>query len=218
MESVRLHSYFRSSSAWRVRIALAWKGITHELVPVHLVRGGGEQRKPEFLAKNPMAQVPVLEISEPGGTFRLTQSMAILEYLEERFPEPPLLPRDPEQRARVRELSELVNSGIQPLQNLVLRKALHQAGIAPEPLVEKFITSGLQALEARAVSTAGRFLVSDSVTFADIYLVPQLHASARFGVDVFAFPTLRRVAEACEALPAFQAAHPNAQPDYEAGA
>lgn len=218
MVSIRLHSYFRSSSAWRVRIALGVKGLTHELVPVHLLRAGGEQRSPEFVAKNPMAQVPVLELSEPGETFRLTQSMAILEYLEERFPDPPLLPRELELRARVRELSELVNSGIQPLQNLVLRKALHQAGIKPEPFVAKFITSGLQALETRAVATAGRFLVSDSVTFADIYLVPQLHASARFGVDVSAFPTLLRVERECEALPAFQAAHPNAQPDFEAGA
>ncbi len=213
---MRLYSYFRSSSAWRVRLALALKHIEHELVPVHLLRGGGEQKAPEFVAKNPMSQVPVLEIDDGPSPFLLTQSMAILEYLEERFPEPPLLPSEPEARARVRELAEMVNSGIQPLQNLGLRKFIHQAGVEPEPLVKSLVGRGLEALEARARERAGRFLVSDSVTFADIYLVPQLYASRRFGIDVDAFPTLRRVERACEGLAAFQAAHPNAQPDYEA--
>lgn len=215
---MRLYSYFRSSSAWRVRLALALKELEHELVPVHLLRNGGEQKAPEFLAKNPMSQVPVLEIDEGASTFRLTQSMAILEYLEERYPEPALLPDDPKLRARTRELAETVNSGIQPLQNLALRKALHHAGIDPDPFVRAVISQGLAALEARALDTAGTFLVRDSVTFADIYLVPQLYASRRVGIDVDAFPTLRRVELACERLAAFQAAHPNAQPDYEPSA
>src|SRR5687768_5048560 len=120
---MRLYSYFRSSSAWRARIALAWKGVPHEILTVHLLRAGGEQFDADFAARNPMSQVPVLEVDEDGGTFRLTQSMAILEFLEERFPEPRLLPEDRTQRARVRELAEIVNSGIQPLQNLALRKA-----------------------------------------------------------------------------------------------
>jgi maleylpyruvate isomerase len=215
---MRLYSYFRSSSAWRARIALAWKRVPHEIVTVHLLRSGGEQFAADFAAKNPLSQVPVLEVDEGDAPFRLTQSMAILEFLEERFPEPPLLPKGSAQRARVRELAEIVNSGIQPLQNLALRKALHEAGAAPEAFIARFILNGLRALEKRASVTAGRFLVSDSVTFADIYLVPQLYASARFGVDLGEFPILRQVERECEALPAFQAAHPNAQPDYEPGA
>jgi len=120
---LKLYSYWRSSSAWRVRIALGWKNIACDIVPVHLLNDGGEQHRPEFLARNPLAQVPVLEAEGVGGIFLLTQSMAILEYLEERFPEPPLLPRDPELRARARQFAEVVNSGIQPLQNLSERLA-----------------------------------------------------------------------------------------------
>jgi len=205
---LRLYRIPFSTNVERIALALAHKGVTVEWVDVDPA-----DRSPVF-AVSGQELVPVLV----DGDIKVYDSTLILEYLEERFPDPPLLPRAPELRARVRELSELVNSGIQPLQNLVLRKALYQAGIKPEPFVEKFITSGLQALETRAVATAGRFLVSDSVTFADIYLVPQLHASVRFGVDVSAFPTLLRVERECEALTAFQAAHPNAQPDFEAGA
>ncbi len=215
---IRLHTYFRSSSAYRVRIALNLKGLAHELLPVHLVKDRGEQHKASFAARNPMRQVPVLEIGEGADAFHLTQSMAILEYLEERFPEPPLLPTGLEARARARELAELVNSGIQPLQNLDLRKTLHKAGVPPDPIIQGYIQKGMEALERRAKETAGRFLVSDGVTFADILLVPQLYASARFGVPVAAFPTLARVGQECEALAAFQAAHPNAQPDYDPSA
>jgi len=214
--SVRLHSYFRSSSAWRVRIALQLKGLAHEIVPVHLA--GGEQHKASFAAQNPMRQVPMLEIGDGADTFRLTQSIAILEYLEERFPDPPLLPKDLALRARARELAELVNSGIQPLQNLDLRATLTKAGVAADPIIQGYIRKGMEALERRAEETAGRFLVSDGVTFADILLVPQLYASNRFGVAVSAFPTLERVGRECEALTAFQAAHPNAQPDYDPNA
>lgn len=213
--SIRLHSYFRSTSAWRVRIALQLKGLAHEIVPVHLVKDGGEQHKASFAARNPMRQVPVLEIGDGASTFHLTQSMAILEYLEERFPEPALLPRDLAERARARELAELVNSGIQPLQNLDFRKTLHKAGVPPDPIIQGFIRKGMESLERRAEETAGRFLVSDGVTFADILLVPQLYASERFGVPVSAFPTLVRVGRECEAIAAFQAAHPTAQPDYD---
>lgn len=212
---IRLHSYYRSSSAWRVRIALHLKGLPHETLPVHLAKDGGEQHKASFAARNPMRQVPVLEIGDGTGAFHLTQSMAILEYLEERFPEPPLLPKDLAARARARELAELVNSGIQPLQNLDVRKTLHKAGVPPDPIIQGFLQKGMEALERRAKETAGRFLVSDGVTFADILLVPQLYASNRFGVPISAFPTLERVGRECEGLAAFQAAHPTAQPDYE---
>jgi maleylpyruvate isomerase len=214
--ALRLHSYYRSTSSWRVRIALHLKGIAHEIVPVHLL--GNEQHQTSFGERNPMRQVPVLELADGAGTFRLTQSMAILEYLEERFPEPPLLPRDLGLRARAREFAELVNSGIQPLQNLDFRRRLTEARIDPDVIIQGYIRRGMEALERQAQATAGRFLVSDGVTFADILLVPQLYASNRFGVPTEAFPTLARVGRECEALAAFQAAHPNAQPDYDGSA
>jgi maleylpyruvate isomerase len=215
---MRLHSYWRSSSAWRVRIGLQLKGIPCEIVPVHLLRGGGEQFRAEFLGLNPLAQVPVLEVegAGPGGTtFHLSQSMAILEYLDERHPTPPLLPRDPAGRARARQLAEVVNAGIQPFQNLRLQNAIKAAGADPKPLVKAFNADGLAALERLAAESAGTFLVGDDLTLADLYLVPQLYGARRNGVDVEAYPTLRRVERTCEALPAFQSAHPDAQPDRE---
>jgi maleylpyruvate isomerase len=212
---LKLYSYWRSSSAWRVRIALQFKSIDCEIVPVHLLRDGGQQHRPEFGARNPMSQVPVLEEEGPAGIFRLTQSMAILEYLEERHPEPPLLPRDPAARARARQLAEIVNSGIQPLQNLKLQQELRGRGLDPAVLMKQFNVAGLNALEQLACTSAGRYLVGDEVTLADLMLIPQLYAARRLGVDVEAFPTLRRVELACEPLPAFKAAHPDAQPDRE---
>jgi maleylpyruvate isomerase len=213
---VKLYSYWRSSSAWRVRIALAWKGLAHDLVPVHLLREGGEQHLPAFVAQNPAQQVPVLVDDDgPDGPFVLAQSMAIIEYLEERHPEPPLLPRAPRARARVRELAQLVSSGIQPLQNLGVQNKLREAGVDPRPLVHHWVATGLGALEQRALAVAGQFLVGDAPTMADLYLVPQLYASRRVGVNVDDFPTLRQIELRCEALSAFQQAHPDAQPDRE---
>ena len=198
-----------------MRIGLAVKGIEHELVFVNLLREGGEQLRPEFAEMNPMAQVPVLEVEEPGGVFRLTQSMAILEYLEEVVPSPPLFPKTPELRARARELSEIVNSGIQPFQNLRFTRELKAAGTEWLPITRGYITTGLAALERHANGCTGRFLVGDVVSIADLCLVPQLYAARRFGVDVEPYPTLLRVEKACEALPAFQMAHPTAQPDFD---
>jgi maleylpyruvate isomerase len=142
--------------------------------------------------------------------------MAILEYLEEIHPEPPLLPADTMGRARARQLAEIVNSGTQPLQNLKLQQALRAAGMDPAPLVRGFIATGLAALETLSTSTAGRFLVGDQPTFADVFLVPQLFAARRMQLDLAAFPTLLRIESTCAALPAFAAAHPDAQPDREA--
>jgi maleylpyruvate isomerase len=201
-----------------VRIALNLKGIEHELVPVHLLRDGGEQRRPEFAPKNPLGQVPVLEVESDSGVWRLTQSMAILEYLEERHPAPRLLPETPEGRARVRQLSEIVNSGIQPFQNLKPTQALRQHGVDPEPLVRQVISDGLQVLETLAAPSAGRFLFGDTPSFADLCLVPQLYAARRLGVKVAAFPLLCRVEGECEAMPEFQRARPEAQPDWESSA
>jgi maleylpyruvate isomerase len=220
---VKLYSYWRSSSAWRVRIALAWKGIDCEIIPVHLLRDGGEQHLPPFLARNPLGQVPVLEVERTDAgqpAVLLTQSVAILEYLEETHPAPPLLPADPLARARTRRLVEIINSGMQPFQNLRLQQTLRSHGVEPIPVARAFITSGLNALENYARDGAGQFLVGDSPTFADIMLVPQLHAARRLGVEIpngpaSPFPTLARVEAACAALPAFRQAHADAQPDAE---
>lgn len=212
---IRLYSYWRSSSAWRVRLGLAWKRVTHELVLVNLARDGGEQNQPEFRHKNPLGQVPVLEVTTAGQLVRLTQSMAILEYLDERFPDRPLLPRSVEDRARVRQLAEIVNSGMQPFANLGLRRAFEAARVDPMPFMQGAIVRGLEALEGVANDTAGRHLVRDGVTLADIYLIPQLYNARRFHVDLAPYPTLLRVEGECNALGEFQSAHPNAQPDYD---
>jgi maleylpyruvate isomerase len=210
-----LYSYWRSSSAWRVRIGLALKGLEYETRPVDL--RAGLQFSPEHRARNPMAQVPVLEVEEAGRVHHLAQSMAILEWLEERFPSAPLLPGDPYARARVRMLAEHVNAGIQPFQNQAPQKWLHrrQPGLEKE-WVAHWVGEGLAALEAAVAAGAGRFCHGDAPTLADCYLVPQLYGARRFGVDVAAFPTLLRVERACADLAAFARAAPGAQPDAPA--
>jgi maleylpyruvate isomerase len=209
------YDYWRSSSAWRVRIALNIKQIPVERRAVNLAPGGGAQHGAEFRALNPMSQVPVLVIDGPPGPPRtLTQSMAILEYLEERFPAPPLLPADPWRRARVRQLAETVNAGIQPMHNLSFLQRLQESGLAePRELARQHIARGLGALEAMAGETSGSFLVGEAPTLADLYLIPQLYAARRFDVDLSAFPKLLQIEAACAALPAFAAAHPDVQPD-----
>lgn len=211
--SLRLYSYWRSTSSWRVRIGLALKGLPYAYTAVDLL--AGEQWGEAHRSRSPAAQVPVLEVEEGGRTLRLVQSIAILEWLDERHPRPPLLPPDPEGRARVRALAEHVNSGIQPYQNAIVLKTLKEKlpGYEKE-WVRAFVARGLEALE-RAVSDggAGRFCHGDAPGLADCYLVPQLHAARRFGVELAPFPTLRRIEEACAALAPFQAAHPDRQPD-----
>jgi len=211
---VKLYNYWRSSASWRVRIALAHKDIAYEYAAVSLVKDGGEQHGAAYGALNPMRQVPTLEWEEGGETRRLTQSMAILEYLEERFPAAPLLPRDPYLRARARQLAELVNSGIQPLQNLEPQRYVREElkGDAAA-WTRHFIVRGMTALEEEARRTAGDFLVGDAVTFADVCLVPQMFATRRFAGGVEAFPTLARIEARCLALEAFQRAAPERQPD-----
>ncbi len=212
-----LHTYWRSSSAYRVRIALGLKGLSYEPRFVHLLRAGGEQKQPQFLSKNPLGQVPVLELSDDGPVVFLNQSLAIIEYLEERFPTPALLPRDLLARARARELAELVNSGIQPFQNTGTMKFL--AEVAPELDKSRwsrhFLGLGLASLETRARELSGRFLIGDEVSIADVLLVPQLYAARRLEVPLEAFPTLLRVDAECSKLEGFANAHPDRQPDRE---
>ncbi len=216
---MKLYSYWRSTSTWRVRIALAWKALPHEVVPVHLLDGGGQQHGDAFRALNASAQVPVLVLDErgPDGTPRLlSQSMAILEYLEERHPAPPLLPADVWLRARSRQLAQICVSGIQPMHNLTTINRVKESGGDEGAWVRHFIERGLASLERTAAETAATFLVGEAPTFADVCLVPQLYAARRYSVDVAPFPTLARVEATCAALPAFQAAHADAQPDAPA--
>lgn len=208
-----LYAYWRSSCSWRVRIGLQLKAIDAEIVPVHLVRDGGEHRKTDFVRKSPLAQVPVLEWEENGEVHRLTQSMAILDFLD-TFEGTPLIPSERNPRAKSLELAEIVNAGIQPLQNLSTMLAFEAAGADKKAFAKAAIEKGLHALESRATS-AGNFLVGNSPTIADICLIPQLYNARRFGIDLTPFPTLLRAEESAMKLEAFQRAHPDQQPDAQ---
>ncbi len=209
---VALYSYWRSSSAWRVRIGLHLKGVPFDYRAVDLRQGA--QFSTEHRARNAMCQVPVLEVEEGGKTRHLSQSMAILEFLDERFPSPPLLPGDAYGRARVRALAEHVNSGIQPYQNQASQKWLRARmdGLEKE-WVKHWLAVGLAALEEAVKEGAGQFCHGDAVTLADAYLVPQLYGARRFGIDLAQYPTLVRVEAACRDLEPFHKAEPGAQPD-----
>jgi maleylpyruvate isomerase len=207
-----LSSYWRSSSAWRVRIGLHWKGLPFEYRAVNLLEGA--QFSGDHRARSAMNQVPVLEVEEGGRTARLSQSVAVLEWLEERFPARPLLPADPIGRARVRMIVEDVNSGIQPFQNASTLKWLRErlpGGDAP--WIQRFLSAGMASLEEAVRDGAGRFCHGDEVTLADLYVVPQLYGARRFGLDVSSLPTLLRVEEACRALEPFARSEPDRQPD-----
>jgi maleylpyruvate isomerase len=201
-----------------VRIALAHKGLDYEYRAVHLLQDGGVQNTDEYRAKNPGRTVPLLELTDGGKVRRIAQSLAIIEYLEETHPTPPLLPKDPYERAVVRELAQLVNSGVQPLQNLaVLQHLKRDLGADDKAWARHWVARGMDALEARVATTSGRYCVGDSVSLADVCLAPQLYSSRRFGLDVGQWPTLARVEAALNELPAFQKAHAERQPDAQPG-
>ncbi|MEM1417281.1 MAG: maleylacetoacetate isomerase [Myxococcota bacterium] len=211
LEHVRLRGYWRSSSSWRVRIMLGLKGVPWEHVGVHLLRG--EHTKDDHRALSPLEQVPVLEWVEDGETRTMTQSLAIASYLDARVPEPPLLPAEPLARARVWELAEMINSGIQPHQNSRTLQRVEAIGGDRVAWAHEAVAFGLGALEWRATRTAGRFLHGDVVSLADVCLVPQLFGARRFGVEMSALPTLERIEAACMEMEAFQEAVPEKQPD-----
>lgn len=218
---MKLYSYWRSTCSWRVRIALHWKGVAHETVPVHLLADGGQQRHDDYLVRNPMAQVPLLELeadSGERGVQRIGQSLAILAYLEERFPAPALLPGDPYLRARARQLAELVASGIQPLQNLSVTQHLDQLGQDSKAWLRHWVGRGLRAFDATARDTRGDFCVGDQVSWADLCLIPQLYGARRFGIDLTEVPALLAIEERCQEIDAFWRAHPDQQVDAPAPA
>jgi len=211
--SFKLYSYWRSSCSWRVRLAMAYKGLNYEYIPVHLIKDGGQQHHDLYKVKNPLRQVPTLEYEENGQTFSITQSVAILEWLEEKFPYPALLPRDSNLRLKVRQIVECINSGIQPLQNLSLIQTLNNQGIDGKVFARDSIFQGLTALESIVSKSSGTFCVGDNISFADLALLPQLYNARRYEIDVNLFPTLLRIESNCQQFPVLLSAHPDRVPD-----
>jgi maleylacetoacetate isomerase len=217
--SIRLYSYWRSSAAYRVRIALNLKGLPFETIPVHLVRDGGEQHAAAFNDLNPQEMVPVLL----HGNRILRQSMAIIEYLDETFPESPLMPATARDRQRVRALAQMIACDIHPLNNLRVLQFFEKTWNVPQPerdlWIRHWIRVGLDAIEDTLADnpSTGTFADGEQPTMADCCLVPQVFNAERFGVEMAPYATIRRIVQSCLALDAFQAARPENQPDAPQG-
>lgn len=211
---MKLYSFFRSSAAYRARIALNLKGLTYETAPVHLVKDGGHNKRPEFRAVNPQMRVPALVT--PTGEV-LIQSLAIIEYLDEIHPEPPFLPKDPLGRAQARALAQIIACDIHPLNNTsplrYLKNEMHQEQSAIDAWYHHWILAGFDALEA--LVRPGPYACGTQVTIADIFLVPQVANARRLKVPLDKFPKVVGIDAACLALPAFDRARPENQPDAE---
>lgn len=210
---MKLHGYFRSSAAYRVRIALNLKGVGTEHLPHHLRKG--EQCAPGYLAINPQGLVPALE-NDAGAV--LTQSLAIIEWLDETYPAPPLLPEDPLRRAKVRAFAQALACDTHPVQNLKVLARLRELGLPEEKVTEWAAwvnREGLSACERLVAGEPGPFCFGAAPTLADLCLVPQLGNARRFGVDVSAFPRLLEAEAAAKAMKAFVDAAPDRQPDAE---
>jgi maleylpyruvate isomerase len=211
---VKLYSYFRSSAAYRVRIAFNLKGLSYETVPIHLQKEGGQNLKPDYRAINPQMRVPALKLD--SGEL-LTQSLAIIEYLDEVHPQPPLLPRDPVDRAKVRALAQLIACDIHPLNNLAplryLKNELGQDQTKIDAWYHHWVLAGFDALEAMV--HPGPYAFGADVTIADICLAPQVANARRLKVPLERFPKIVAIDAACAELPAFERARPENQPDAE---
>jgi maleylpyruvate isomerase len=214
---MKLYTFFRSSASYRVRIALNLKGLTYEQAPIHLRRGGGEQLSAAYKAINPQALVPTLE--DNGKV--LTQSLAIIEYLEETHPNPPLLPKDPADKASVRSMAMVIACEVHPIQNLrVLNYVKKEYNLTDEQVnrwAQQWIDLGLSALEQMIVAQSKpvKYCFGAAPTLADICLVPQLGNARRYGCDLSRYPNILAVEKDCLALPAFANAAPEKQPDAE---
>ncbi len=211
---MQLYSYFRSSAAYRVRIALNLKGLGYDTVPVHLVKDGGHNRRPEFRAINPQMRVPALVA--PTGEV-LIQSLAIIEYLDETHPDPPLLPKNPIARAQARALAEIIACDIHPLNNIgplrYLKREMHQEQSAIDAWYHHWVIEGFAAFEA--LVRPGPYACGGEVTMADLCLVPQVYNARRLKVPLEKFPKIVGIDAACLKLPAFDRARPENQPDAE---
>lgn len=209
----KLYNYFRSSSSYRVRIALEYKNLPYSYVPVHLLNNGGEQNSADYQVLNSKREVPTLVHNDNV----IAQSVAIIEYLEEIKPEPALFPADPLLKAHVRQACEIINSGIQPLQNLsVLNKLTKDYGITDDQKkvwISDVVTPGLKAFEEFISNKSGEYCFGDTITAADLFLIPQIFSAVRFGVDIKQFKTLSKINDRCLDLKAFKLAHPDSQPD-----
>ena len=205
----RLYSYFRSSCSWRVRVALNLAGLEVEQVPIHLVKNGGEQHSQDYKKLNPLGQVPTLEMDG----LLLTQSVAIMEYIHDTHPEAHILPEDPAMKAKVRMITDMICSGIQPIQNLSVMQKHSQDQAERMAWSKYWITTGFRALEAVLQKTAGECCVGDKVTMADCCIVPQVFNATRFSVDMSEFPIIEKLNENLSSRPEFMAAHPTQQPD-----
>ena len=214
---MKLYTFFRSSASYRVRIALNLKGLKYEQAPIHLRRGGGEQLSATYKAINPQALVPALE--DDGKI--LTQSLAIIEYLEERYPQPPLLPHDPADKALVRSMALVIACEVHPIQNLrvlqYVKREYNQSDDQVNRWAQHWINLGLAALEQMIVTQPrrGKFCFGDKPTLADICLVPQLGNARRYGCDLSPYPAIIEIEKNCMALTAFADAAPEKQPDAE---
>lgn len=212
---LRLWGYWRSSSSWRVRIALALKGLAYESVPLHLIRNGGEQNQATYRERNPQQLVPLLE----HGEFRLQQSLAICEYLDSIQPHPRLVPEHPELAAQTRALAQMVACEIQPLNNLrvlqYLEQQLHVEPYARSAWYRHWIATGFDALQDALPEPHSAFAMGDSPTLVDVVLIPQLYNARRFHTDLSSFPRLTDIESRCLALPAFATTAPEQQTEAE---
>lgn len=212
----KLYTYFRSSTAYRTRMALNYKNIAYDQQAVHLLEEGGQQHKPDYRALNPAGEVPTLV---HNGKV-LSQSFAIIEYLDELFPEPSLFPKDPFDRAKVRQICEHINCGIHPIANLKVQQYLTRELAATEEQktrwLQYWLQQGMDALEKLLLSTAGTYAFGEQITAADLFVVPQVFSARRFGINMDHYLTTHRVNEAALKNESFLKAHPHLQPDTPA--